>query len=448
MVFSRFFKDKRSADAPADSSPANAAPEDDAPNGADADDIPPEEWQEHSLVERAEKVLPTGTSTGSKRVAALYGDADVAIPPGPTHFSRASGCHLELADGTTIVDCTMALGAVSIGYADPVITRAVMEAAGGGNVAGLAHEIEVEVAERFCEYVPCADKVQFLKTGAEAVAAAIRLARAHTGRSVIVGSGYFGWHDWCSDAPGVPAGVRGDYRSVPFDDIQALERAVADAGTSLAAIIIEPVVNRLPSAEWVARARALADERGALLILDEIKTGFRLATGGYQEVAGVTPDLATFGKALANGYPLAAVCGRADVMDAARSTWISSTLATEATALAAALNVLEMHRERGAAICEQLAATGTEMQRVIGLAIESSGLEGVSLGGLPAMWYFDFHSPRAEALFLRHAVASGVLFKRGAYNFPSLAHDDDAIIAIEAAASTALVETRESLERE
>src|SRR5581483_10807917 len=114
-------------------------------------------------------------------------------------------------------------------------------------------------------------------------------------------------------------------------------------GDDLAAIIIEPVIERLSSTEWMAAARRLSEERGALLIFDEIKTGFRLRTGGYQAYAGITPDLAVFGKALANGYPLAAVVGRSAVMDAARTTWISSTLAGEAVALAAAQAVLEWH---------------------------------------------------------------------------------------------------------
>src|SRR5262249_26938644 len=163
----------------------------------------------------------------------------------------------------------------------------------------------------------------FLKTGAEAMSAAVRLARTYTGRDEVIGSGYFGWHDWCSSAAGVPAGVRQHFHAVPFNDVGALERAAAAAGSALAAIVIETVVEELAAPEWIARARALCDESGAALIFDEMKTGFRLAPAGYQELAGVTPDLAAFGKALANGHALAAVCGKADLMDCAKRTWIS-----------------------------------------------------------------------------------------------------------------------------
>lgn len=387
---------------------------------------------------RAAELLPTGTSTGSKRPDALYGGEP---PYGPTHFTRAAGCRIETAEGDTLLDCTMALGAVAIGYAEPRITRAVIDAVASGNVAGLSHTLEVELAEQFCNAVPCAERVQFLKTGAEAVAAAVRIARAYTGRDVVIGSGYFGWLDWSTSAAGVPRGVTQDYRSVPFDDITALERATADAGDRLAAIVLEPVVERLPSDEWIARARALCDARGAALIFDEVKTGFRLATGGFQQYSGVTPDLAAFGKAMANGFPLSAVCGRAELMDALRKTWISSTLASETTALAAAVAVLDWHG--GTEVCESLWRIGKEMRDAVSRALKASGLAGVRIEGLDPMWFLRFDSPELEGRFLRGAVEHGALFKRGPYNFASLAHDDDAIRDIEAAASNAFVAIQE-----
>jgi len=283
--------------------PAVDDPEIEEPQEDEVEEVPeaegaPEEADAIDWRARANAVLPTGASTGSKRAAALYGDADAH---GPTHFSASVGCRLVDPDGYSYLDCTMALGSVALGYAEPNVTRAVQTAAAGGSVSALSDVREVEIAERLCEMIPCAEMVQFLKTGAEAVAAAVRLARTYTGRDIVVGSGYFGWHDWSSTAEGVPAGVRSDYRAVPFDDVAALEQAAADAGSGLAAIVIEPVVERLPSEEWIARARALCDASGAVLIFDEMKTGFRLRTGGYQEYSRVTPDLAAFGKAMANG---------------------------------------------------------------------------------------------------------------------------------------------------
>lgn len=386
--------------------------------------------------DRASRVLPTGASTGSKRADALYGTAQVDAAIGPSHFVRASGCRVETADGATLVDCTMALGSVVLGYADGRVVNAVSDAAARGNVSGLSHTLEVEVAERLTDVVPCAEKVQFLKTGAEAIGAAVRIARAYTARNTVIGCGYFGWLDWASVSAGVPSSVQGDFRSVPFDDVAALQRAARDAGSSLAAIVLEPVVERLPSAKWLAAARAACDEAGAVLIFDEIKTGFRVATGGYQQVSGVKPDLAAFGKAMANGFPLAAVCGRADLMDTARRTWISSTLASEATALAAARAVLDVHRESD--VCGSLTVIGKAMRAAMKRAIASSGAEGVRVEGIDPMWFLRFDSSDAEAQFVRVAAQNGVLFKRGAYNFASLAHDDTAIAAIERAALSGL----------
>jgi glutamate-1-semialdehyde aminotransferase len=331
----------------------------------------------------------------------------------------------------------MALGAVALGYAEPRVTRAVIEAATQGQVCGLSSWREVELAERLCAAIPCAERAQLLKTGAEATSAAVRLARTYTGREHVVASGYFGWHDWSSDAAGVPAGTTRLVTRVPFDDVGALERAVAAAGSDLAAIVLEPVVEREPSAAWLARARALCDESGAALVFDEVKTGFRVAPGGYQEVCGVTPDLASFGKAMANGYPLAALVGVAPLMESARRTWISSTLASESTALAAALAVLDWHEE--ADIAATLAETGREMRAAVDRAIAASGLGGVRTEGVDTMWLMRWDDAARESRFLQLAVQEGVLFKRGAYNFPAVAHDEEALREIEAAASAALV---------
>jgi glutamate-1-semialdehyde aminotransferase len=433
MAFNRFFGRGR------ETSPPPAPDELDALGHPElaSDEEPfdaPEEAPERSWRERAEAVLPTGASTGSKRTEALYGTADA---DGPTHFAGARGCRVTGMDGERYLDCTMALGAVALGYAEPRVTRAVIEAASQGHVSALSSWREVELAERLCAMIPCAERAQLLKTGAEATSAAVRLARTYTGRDHVVASGYFGWHDWSSDAAGVPPGTKRDVTRVPFDDIGALERAVAAAGNGLAAIVLEPVVEREPSAEWLARARALCDSTGAALIFDEVKTGFRVAPGGYQEVCGVTPDLASFGKAMANGYPIAAVVGRQPLMEAARKTWISSTLASESTALAAALAVLDWHYE--ADIPATLAETGREMRAAVDRAIHASGLQGLQTVGVDTMWLLRWDDPARESRFLLHAVREGVLFKRGAYNFAAIAHDEEALREIEAGASAALV---------
>jgi glutamate-1-semialdehyde 2,1-aminomutase len=405
------------------------------------DEEEPEVEEEISWSERAAALIPKGSSTGSKRPEAIWG---VSYANAPTHFVHASGCRLDTPGGETLIDCTMALGAVAIGYGDERITSAVVAAASAGNVAGLPHVLEVDVAERFCDAVPCAERVQFLKTGAEAVAAAVRIARTYTNRSKVIGCGYFGWHDWSSDEAGVPGSVQSDFIKVPFNDEKALREAVERAGRELAAIVLEPVIEAMPSTEWIQAARDLTTKHGAALIFDEVKTGFRLARGGFQEQSGVTPDLAAFGKALANGYPLSAVCGSAELMGAATRTWVSSTLAGESTALAAARAVLLIHQE-DEHLCEKLATTGAAMRLGVGNALRASKVQGISIEGIDPMWYFTFESAELETQFLVAAANAGILFKRGPYNFASLAHDEETVHEIEASTSNALVAMRDGL---
>jgi glutamate-1-semialdehyde aminotransferase len=235
--------------------------------------------------------------------------------------------------------------------------------------------------------------------------------------------------------------VRSLFRAIPFDDVDALDAAARTAGGRLAAIVIEPVIERLPSEQWIRTARDLATSLGAVLIFDEMKTGFRLRRGGYQELSGITPDLAVFGKALANGFPLAAVVGRRDVMDAARRTWISSTLAGESVGIAAAHAVLDIYES--ADVCGALESNGKAMRESVAAAITAAGVGDVSVEGLDQMWFLRFDDHHRETRFLELAASRGVLFKRGAYNYAATAHDETAISEIEAAASAALVELRD-----
>jgi glutamate-1-semialdehyde 2,1-aminomutase len=225
---------------------------------------------------------------------------------------------------------------------------------------------------------------------------------------------------------------------VPWGDVAALEQATAAAGDDLAAVILEPVVERLPDAGWIAAARTICDRRGAVLIFDEIKTGFRLRRGGYMEESGVLPDLATFGKAMANGFPLACVVGRAAPMEeGVGRTWISSTLASEAMALAAAEAVLDRHAAED--VCAELAGIGRAMSEGVRAAIATSGYEGATVEGIDPMWFVRFERPHDESRFLARALAHGVMFKRGAYNYVALPHAP-LLHDIEAGASKAFVE--------
>jgi len=341
---------------------------------------------------------------------------------GPTHMVLAQDCRVETADGKVLLDWTMALGAVALGYAHAAVVEAVARAARDGAVGPLPPKLEVRVAERLAAVYPGAGRFRFFKTGAEAVQAAVRLSRLITGRDTVVHCGYHGWLDGPTVGPGVPAATAAMWHSVPFNDIGALEIAMRTLHP--AALVLEPVVERNPSPEWLGAARRAASDTGALLVFDEVKTAFRLAPGGAAQRWGVTPELAVLGKALSNGYALAALGGDPRHMARLQDTWVSSTLATEFVSLAAADAVLDVwertdvagHIERiGALILEELST----MQS---LAVWPS--DRLAVRGVPSMWYLDWSDVDAGRRFLLGCVRRGVLLKRGAYNFPSLAHGE------------------------
>jgi glutamate-1-semialdehyde aminotransferase len=381
---------------------------------------------------RAADAVAGFTSTRSKGPDALFGG-----PGGPTHYVRAEGAYVQTADGRRLLDWTMALGAVALGYGHPEVVEAAARAAREGVVGPLPPALEVEVAERLCAAYPAAEQARFFKTGAEAVHAAVRLARVATGRERVVHCGYHGWLDGAYGGVGVPAAVAAAWTSVPFDDLAAAEAAVA-SGAPPAAILVEPVVERAPGPQWLAGLRRLADSSGALLVLDEIKTGFRLARGGAAERWGVRPDLAVLGKALANGFPLAALVGRAEVMVRVKETWISSTLATEAVALAAARAVLDVWDRTD--VAGHIGAVG---RRLLDGLVRLEARGGFTVVGIPEMFFLRFGDPDRERRFLLAAVEHDVLLKRGAYDFPSLAHGErEVATTLEAAAEAGAAAAR------
>lgn len=365
--------------------------------------------------------IPGFTSTGSKRPEALFG---VGAPVGlPVKLARASGAEVWDIDGRRYLDFIMALGAVALGYGHAEVNAAAHAAIDAGVVGPLPPESEERLAERLAGLMPWMERTRFLKTGAEAVVAALRLARAATGREFVLRCGYHGWLDWCqpAGAPGVPQAVFGLSEPIPFNDVERGQALIRRHAERLAAVLIEPVVEQAPSPEWLVMLREETRRTGALLVLDEIKTGFRLSTGGAAQRYDISPDLVVLGKALANGFPLAAVGGRRDIMDQARRTWISSTLATEMVALAAAeATVAVMVRD---AVPDHLARVGATMQAGFArLAAQYPGLISAA-PGIPQMCHLRWTSDETGARVARGMAARGILFKRSAYNFVSLAHD-------------------------
>ena len=367
--------------------------------------------------------VPGFTSTGSKRPDALFGatapdqEADL-----PTRMTRAAGCRVWDAQGREYLDYVMALGAVALGYGHAEVNRAAERAMAAGVAGPLPPVLEEELAEALARRIPWLERVRFLKTGAEAVAAAVRLARVATGRDQVLGCGYHGWLDWCQGGEGIPAATRALYAEIPFNDVDGTRRLIRDAGDRLAVVVIEPVVVTEPTREWLDAVRAETARVGAVLVFDEIKTAFRLAIGGAAERYGVRPDLAVLGKALANGFPLAVVGGRADLMAGTARTWISSTLATEAVALAAAQATLDvMARDE---VCAHLHRVGTRLLHGLHRLHHAHPDVVTGVGGLAEMGFLHFATEALSRAVARGAAARGLLIKRTAYNFVSLAHDD------------------------
>jgi glutamate-1-semialdehyde 2,1-aminomutase len=368
------------------------------------------------------KYVPGFTSTGSKNPEVLFG---VLGPDLPSRMVRSSGYRVWDENDREYIDYIMGLGSVALGYGYSEVTRAAVEAIEDGVVGPLAPVLEEDLAAQISTLIPWVEQVRFLKTGAEAMAAAVRLARVATGRERILGCGYHGWLDWNQSAQGVPRSTRDLYGELPFNDAGASRRLIRDAGDGLAAVAFEPIINREPDLEWLAVLREETERVGALLIVDEIKTVCRIAVGGACERYGIRPDLVVMGKALANGFPLAAVGGRAQAMAGVTRTWISSTLATEFVSLAAARATLDVMVARQ--VPQHLGRVGSRLRDGLVRLQQAHPDLVTGVGGIPEMCFLQYVDETVSRAVTAACARSGLLFKRSAYNFVSLAHDEPLI---------------------
>lgn len=384
-----------------------------------------------ALLARALRTIPLGAQTFSKSLTQYpYGVS-------PYFAARAEGARLWDVDGNEYVDFINALCAVTLGYGDPEVNAAVERQLKDGVVFSLSHALEAEVAERIVAMVPCAEKVRFGKNGSDATAGAVRIARAATGRDHVLVCGYHGWQDWYIGSTarhlGVPEAVRALTHAFPYDDLPALEAGLDALAGQVAAVILEPMNVRPPSPGYLEGVKRLTHAAGAVLVFDETITGFRYARGGAQEWFGVTPDLCTLGKGLANGFPLSAVCGRADLMALMEEVFFSFTMGGETLSLAAARAVLDrLAREP---VTEALAARGQEVLDGADQLIRRHGLDStLSLSGHPAWSFLQFaDAPGADAfalktLFMQEVFARGVL-AYGSHNL-SYAHGPAEVAAL------------------
>lgn len=376
-----------------------------------------------AMQERAKRRIPGMTQLLSKRPDRF----SQGVWPG--YYSRAKGARVWDLDGNEYLDMSIGgIGATILGYADPDVDAAVVEAIGRGVASSLNCPEEVELAELLCGLHPWAGMARFARTGGEAMAVAVRIARTHTGRDTVAFCGYHGWHDWYLAANvgrenalsghhieglsplGVPRGLAGTALPFRYNRLDELRAIVAGHGTDLAAIVMEPIRSFRPEPGFLEGVRALADETGAVFIMDEISAGFRLTTGGAHLVlGGVVPDLAVFSKALGNGYPIAAVIGRTRVMEAAQRTFISSTNWTERVGPAAALAVIHKHRERN--VAAHLDVLGAQVQEGWQRLGAAHGL-GLEVSGIRPMGHFAFTHEKAQgmkAYFVQLLLAEGYL---------------------------------------
>ena len=358
---------------------------------------------------RAESVIPLGAQTFSKS------RTQYPVGAAPFFAKRSHGSRTWDIDGNEYVDLVSSLGAVVLGYGDAEINEAVTKQLHDGVTLSLSHPIEAEVAERMVDLIPCAQKVRFAKNGSDATSAAIRLARSFTGRSRIVVCGYHGWQDWyigsTSMHRGVPDPIRALTTSVPYNDAPALAAALADG--DVAAVIMEPMTSTWPAEGYLQEVRRLTTDTGAVLVFDEMLTGFRFAPGGAQEYFGVTPDLAAFGKALANGMPLSAIVGRADILDEMPRIFFSGTYGGETLSLAAARVVLE--RMASGEPTRALATIGQALVDRIDAQRPAESKDFLQFVGHPSWifhrWTIDDEEVLAQAktLLLQEMLRRGVL---------------------------------------
>ena len=336
------------------------------------------------LLERALKIIPLGTQTFSK--------SHTIYPHGvsPFYATHAKGSHLWDADKNEYIDFVNSLCAITLGYRDPDVDAAVLTQMKKGTLFSLPHSIEIDVAESICKMVPCAEMVRFGKNGSDATSGAVRLARAFTGRDRAAVCCYHGWQDWfigsTSRNLGVPKAVQELTHPFKFNNLESLHSLLKNQRGEFACIIMEAMNCEEPTPSFLEGVQALAKKHGSLLILDETITGFRFSKGGAQELFGIKPDIATFGKGLSNGYPLSAIAGRADVMKLMEDIFFSFTMGSETLSLAAAKATLKkINREP---VIERIKENGNRIISGLKESIKQYEVQHIfSVSGHPA-WSF------------------------------------------------------------
>jgi glutamate-1-semialdehyde 2,1-aminomutase len=388
------------------------------------------------LWKRAKRIIPGGNQLLSKR-------AEMFLPDGwPSYYSKAKGAYVWDLDGNKYLDMgIMAVGSCMFGYADSDINKAVKEAIDRGSMSTLNAPEEVELAELLIKIHPWAHMVRYARTGGEAMAIAVRIARSYTDKDVVAFCGYHGWADWYlatnlekKDAlggyllsglnpKGVPKGLRGSILPFHYNKIDELEVIVKKTGKRLGAIVMEPIKGQEPTDGFLKKVRAIANKTGAVLIFDEITVGWKLTYGGAHLLYGVSPDIAVFSKAMSNGFPMAAIIGKREVMQAAQDTFISSTYWTDRTGPVAALATLKKMKRIN--VPKQLHKNGSKVRAGWEKMAKRNCLN-IKIGGIVPISSFSFEygkdSQAIKTLFVQEMLDRGFLATN--MYFATCAHTD------------------------
>ncbi|NEU58114.1 aminotransferase class III-fold pyridoxal phosphate-dependent enzyme [Halorussus sp. MSC15.2] len=409
----------------------------------------------HERYERAKELIPGGTQLLSKRAEMMAPDQ------WPAYYSEAEGARVTDLDGNEYVDMSfMGIGACVLGYGDEDVDASARRAIDEGVMATLNCPQEVELAEELVKMHPWADMVRFGRPGGEAMAMAVRLARAYSGEETVAFCGYHGWHDWYLaanletdenleghllpglDPNGVPESLEGTSKPFHYNEIEELVRIARE--NDLGAIVMEPIRNEEPRDGFLERVREIADEEDAPLVVDEITSGFRATPGGYHAALDLDPDVAVYGKAMGNGYPIAAVVGRERVMDEAEESFLSSTYWTERVGPSAALATLRKFRSEN--VHDHLVSIGEQVTSGWEDLAEDHGVEIATKGLAPLTKFVVKHDEgqAAKTLFTQEMLDRGYLAGNAIYT--SYAHTEPMVEAYLDAADDAFASVATALE--
>ena len=377
-----------------------------------------------ALYARALGLIPAVTQTLAK------GPGQHIRGVAPKYLQRGLGSHVWDVDGNEYLDYTMAVGPLSLGYCYPAVDDAIRRQLESGITFSLMHPLEVEVAELAREMIPNAERVRFSKTGCDVTTAAVRLARAYTGRDKVLCCGYHGWHDWYIAVTdrnrGIPQATRDLTFTFSYNDIDSVIDSIDD---DIACIILEPVVFEAPRDGFLQRLREVCDQHGIVLIFDEMWTGFRLAPGGAQQYFGVDADLACFSKAVANGMPISLLTGRGEIMDLLEhDVFFFTTFGGEALSLAAALATMQEIRTKD--VTGHLARQGKKLREGYNAICSELGIDYTRCSGFDCRSIVTFDAAAGnplemKSLLQQEMIRRGILWS--GFHTISFSHDDNDI---------------------